>query len=143
MSRQVVSRVNAVAGYTRPRTANAACCAGGAVATVALLCCLSVGPVVAILTAAGLGFLLSDAILIPVLVVGLGVAVWGLRLAQRIHGRSGPIVLAIVGGFLAVVGIFVAAPVAYVGIALVLGAVAWSVVALRRARGVAEPAGSA
>lgn len=47
-------------------------------AVLAALCCLGVSAVVSIVTAVGLGFLLNDAVLLPLLVVSLLVTLWGL-----------------------------------------------------------------
>jgi len=45
---------------------------------LASLCCLGVSAVVSIVTALGLGFLLNDAVLLPLLVASLLVTLWGL-----------------------------------------------------------------
>lgn len=112
-------------------TGNAACCTGGTTATVALLCCLSVGPVVAGLSAVGLGFLLKDAILVPLFVAGWGITLWGLWLGRRVHGRLAPLGLGAVGGVAALAGVFVAPALAYAGIGALLLAVVWSMVVAR------------
>jgi hypothetical protein len=57
---------------------------------VTALCCLSVAPVVGALAAAGLGFLLRDSILIPLLAFFLAVTIWSLRRERQLHGRAGP-----------------------------------------------------
>jgi hypothetical protein len=87
--------------------------------------------VVGLLSGIGLGFLLADAVLVPLLVGGVGITLWGLWLGARTHGRRGPMALAAIGGVPAVAGVFLAASVAYAGIALVLIGTLWSLVAAR------------
>lgn len=48
----------------------------------AALCCLGFPALLAILSAVGLGFLVNDAVLIPLLVLFLLVTLWGLYLGQ-------------------------------------------------------------
>lgn len=83
---------------------------------VALLCCAGVAPVIGGVSALGLGFLLRDAILIPLLIVGVGVTVWGVWQGRRCHGRSGPFVAGLTGSIITVGGIFSWVPLAFVGL---------------------------
>lgn len=53
----------------------------------AALCCLGFPAALAILSAAGLGFLIRDAILIPMLVAFLALTLHGLYHGMRRHGR--------------------------------------------------------
>ena len=53
----------------------------------AALCCLGFPALLSILTAIGLGFLIHNAILIPLLVVFLALTLWGLYNGMRRHGR--------------------------------------------------------
>ncbi len=101
-------------------------------ATVGALCCAGVPAVLGALSAAGLGFLVNDAILLPLVVVSLGVALWGLGRGTARHGLRGVLVLGWVGALLLMVGIFLY-PLVYAGIAAMLGAAVWNTVALRRA----------
>ncbi|MCF6303387.1 MAG: MerC domain-containing protein [Devosiaceae bacterium] len=57
----------------------------------ASLCCLGFAPVLAALSAAGLGFVISDAILIPLLALFLGIALWGMKGSQKRHGKTAPL----------------------------------------------------
>lgn len=61
---------------------------------VAALCCLGAAPLLAALTAAGLGFLINDLFLVPLLAAFLGVTIWGLRRDAGRHGSGGPAGLA-------------------------------------------------
>lgn len=56
----------------------------------AALCCLGAAPVLAAVSALGLGFLIKDIILVPLLLFFLGVTIWALRRDRNRHGRSGP-----------------------------------------------------
>jgi len=51
----------------------------------AALCCLGFPALLAIMSAIGLGFLINDAILIPLLIAFLAVTLWGLYLGTRHH----------------------------------------------------------
>lgn len=70
-----------------------------------LLCCLGFGPLLAILSAIGLGFLINDLVLLPILLVFLATGAVGLRLSSRkSHGRRMPFYLHV--GSAAVVIVF-------------------------------------
>jgi mercuric ion transport protein len=62
----------------------------------AALCCLGFPALLAIVSAIGLGFIVKDAILIPLLLVFLGVTLLGLYLGTRHHHEPWALVL---GGF--------------------------------------------
>lgn len=53
----------------------------------AALCCLGFPALLAIVSAVGLGFLLRDAVLIPMLVAFLALMLYGLYHGMRRHGR--------------------------------------------------------
>lgn len=53
----------------------------------AALCCLGFPALLAILSAIGLGFLVIDAVLIPMLIVFLALTLYGLYSGMRRHGR--------------------------------------------------------
>ena len=85
------------------------------------------------LSAAGLGFLVNDAILLPLVVLALGVALWGLGRGTVRHRLRGVLVLGSLGAVLLMVGIFLYPLLVYVGAAAMLGAAVWNAVALRNA----------
>lgn len=60
---------------------------GVAGSMVAALCCLGTPAVLSLVAAVGLGFLINDAILVPLLAVFLVATLWGLVLGWRRHGR--------------------------------------------------------
>ncbi len=105
---------------------------GGMVGSAfALLCCAGVAPVLGLVSAVGLGFLINDAVLIPLLVLALAVTLWGIRQGRRCHGKNPPWVLGWVGSGLTVVGLFLWVPLAFAGFAGVIGASIWNVLAVR------------
>lgn len=53
---------------------------------VATLCCLGLAPLIAVLSAVGAGFLIHDAVLLPLLIVFLIVGAVGLFVSYRRHG---------------------------------------------------------
>lgn len=70
---------------------------------VATLCCLGFAPLIVVLSAVGAGFLVRDAVLLPLLVVFLIVGAVGLFVSFRRHGSRQPLYL---HGISAVVVIF-------------------------------------
>jgi mercuric ion transport protein len=103
-------------------------------ATFAALCCLGIPGVLSVVSAIGLGFLVHDAVLLPLLILSLLVALWGLYSGWKRHGKPAALIL---GGAAAVV-LFVSSfvhqsrPVALASIAALIGA---SIVNLVSARG--------
>ena len=82
-------------------------------AVFAALCCAGVPVIVSALAAVGLSWLRRDAILWPLMLLSLGIALWGLWANRRQHGVTGPLALAVVGGAALVAGvIFVHGPLA-------------------------------
>lgn len=106
--------------------------AGSVGAGVAALCCAGVPAVLGALSASGLGFLVNDLILLPLVFLSLGLALWGLWRGTGRHGLRAVLVLGGVGAVLLVAGIFLG-PLVYAGVAAMLAAAAWNAVALRRA----------
>ena len=89
----------------------------------AALCCLGFPAVLAILSALGLGFLVNDAVLIPLLVAFLGVTLWGLYLGERHHDNWMPFFIGMAGAALSFASIWVGSGLlAGVGIAVLIAA---------------------
>ena len=95
----------------------------------AALCCLGVSVFVSVATALGLGFLLNDAVLLPLFLVFLAFSLWGLAAGWRRHGNPAALVLGIAAGALLFVFAFVrqSTPWAYVGVAGLVAASVWNV----------------
>jgi mercuric ion transport protein len=90
----------------------------------AALCCLGFPALVSMLGAISLGFLINDAILIPLLALFLIVTLAGLFLGVRHHKRWLAFVIAAVSAMLLFVSIVVAfnKPLAYLGLAGLIAA---------------------
>lgn len=74
-------------------------------ASGAALCCAGAPIILSVLAATGLGFLRSDAILLPVIAGALLVALWGYWIGRRHHGSWQPLLLGVVGSVALVAGV--------------------------------------
>ncbi|OGA43098.1 MAG: hypothetical protein A3G24_22795 [Betaproteobacteria bacterium RIFCSPLOWO2_12_FULL_62_13] len=100
----------------------------------AAACCLGVTAALSVLTAVGAGFLVNDAILIPLFVALLAFSLWLLFRTAAAHHNLRPFWLGVAGAVAAFAGLWVSAAVVYIGIgALVTGSL-WDFVASRRRR---------
>jgi len=101
---------------------------------VAALCCLGVSAFVSVVSALGLGFLLNDAVLLPVFLLFLALSLWGLAAGWRRHGKPAALALGVAAGALLFVFSFVrqSTPWAYVGVAGLVTASVWNVWLSRR-----------
>ncbi len=86
---------------------------------IAALCCLGVPAVIAVASALGLGFLINDATLLPLLILFLLVLLWGLWLGLRHHHNPLALTVGLARSVLSVFFLFVrfSRPLAYLGIA--------------------------
>jgi len=116
---------------TSARTSRRASLAGLFGSGFALLCCAGVAPVLGLLAALGFGFLIHDAVLVPLLIVALGVTGWGLWQGRRCHGHGSPVALGLAGGLVAVGGLFLWVPLAFIGFSAVTLASIWNLRLLR------------
>ena len=83
----------------------------------AALCCLGFPALLSILSAIGLGFLINDAILLPLLAIFLVVTLFGLYAGMRHHGQPWAFVLGLISTIITFVFIFINTVVAYFGLA--------------------------
>lgn len=60
---------------------------------IAAACCLGLPAIVSIVTAVGLGFLIKDAVLLPLMIVFLALSILGLYLGFKVHGQPWPLIL--------------------------------------------------
>lgn len=81
--------------------------AGVVGAVFAALCCAGLPLIVSVLATVGLSFLRTDAILLPLMAVSLAIALWGFWGGRRLHGASGPLLLALAGSVALVAGVVV------------------------------------
>lgn len=112
-------------------------------AVIAGACCLGLAPLLAALTAVGAGFLIRDAILVPLFVFFLGFTLWSLWGSRSKHRQPGPFYLGLGSAVIAFAALWFFAPLAYAGLAGFIGASVWDIVALRQERGASEPAEAA
>ncbi len=107
--------------------------AGAVAATCAALCCAGAPIIVSVLTATGLGFLRSDAILLPVIGVAICIALYGFWKGRAMHSSTGPFALGVLGSVALVMGVvYLHGPIAKVFIGI--GAIALLVSTLWNAR---------
>ncbi|HEX9406386.1 MAG TPA: MerC domain-containing protein [Thermoanaerobaculia bacterium] len=102
-------------------------------AAFAALCCLGISAVLSVVSAIGLGFLIHDAVLLPLLILSLLVTLWGLYSGWKRHGRAAALAL---GGTAAVVLLMTSfihqsRPLALASIAALAGASVLNVVFAR------------
>jgi mercuric ion transport protein len=123
-------------GATRGRTLHVVDSAGVFGAIVAALCCAGTPIILAALAAVGLSFLRKDAILWPLMLGSLLVALWGFWRGFQAHRRAGPIVLGLIGAVSLASGVilvhgFPAMQMIYGGAVALMLASAWNVWARR------------
>ncbi|MFQ5703464.1 MAG: MerC family mercury resistance protein [Gemmatimonadales bacterium] len=90
------------------------------------LCCLGAAPVLAALSAIGLGFVISDAILIPLLIFFLGATIFALRSEKNRHHKNGPSALAWAASALAAGGLWLSGIVVGLGLLALVAASLWN-----------------
>lgn len=100
----------------------------------AALCCAGVPAVLGALSAAGLGFLVNDLILLPLLAIFLGLALWSLAGGAERHGVRAVLILGGIGAALMVVGVLTSPLVVYAGSAVMIAASIWNALAIRQGR---------
>ena len=110
-------------------------------ATVAAACCLGFPVVLAALGAAGLGFIVHDAYLFPLFVGFIGFSLWMLHRSSRSHAQRAPFWLAVLGGgvgtvalWLMVTGIRPLPMLVYSGLGVLVISSTWDFINGRRAK---------
>lgn len=98
------------------------------------LCCAGVPAVLGALSAAGLGFLVNDLILFPLLALFLGLALWSLGSGVSYHGMRSVLVLGWIGVGLMLAGIISFPALIYAGAAAMVAASIWNALAIRQAK---------
>ena len=106
-------------------------------AIVAALCCAGTPLIVAALAATGLSAWRKDAILWPIMLVSLAVAIWGYWQGHRIHHAWPPLIVGVVGAVSLALGVIVvhgfpAMQMIYGGAMLLVAATIWNIVARKR-----------
>ena len=100
---------------------------GGALFSV--LCCIGLAPLVALVSVAGAGFLLSNAVLLPLLFFFLTVGSLAMWRSQRRHGNPFPLLFHVAGAALTLVFTWVVfhGLLIWVGLAVLIATVMWNV----------------
>ena len=70
------------------------------------LCCAGSPILLAFLTGIGLGFLINDFILFPILFIFLGFMFYSLNLNKKKHKNTNPLIIGIVSTIILLIGIF-------------------------------------
>jgi mercuric ion transport protein len=124
---------------TQPATAPAQLtdAAGALGAVVAALCCAGTPLIVAAFAATGLSALRKDAILWPIMLVSLAVAIWGYWQGHRLHHAWAPLIVGVIGAVSLALGVIVvhgfpAMQMIYGGATLLVAATIWNIVARKR-----------
>lgn len=101
---------------------------GIAGASLTALCCLGITAAVSLLSALGLGFMINDAILIPLFAAFIILALSGLAADLRHHHRWSAFLLALVGaaGLVLFAIFFPSRPRAFLAVAALVAASAWN-----------------
>lgn len=103
-------------------------------ALFAAACCLGLPLLVSTLSLAGLGFLIHDAILIPLLAAFVALNLWLLWRTTGRHADRRPFWFGVIGGVLAVIGLYVHPLAAALGLLLLVVVSFWDFANGRRAR---------
>ena len=91
-------------------------------AAVAAACCLGLTAVVSAITAVGAGFLIRDAVLIPLYLALLALSLWLLYRSANAHGVLGPFRLGLAGAVVAFVALWINPVLVYVGLVAIVAA---------------------
>src|SRR3989442_5551727 len=86
-----------------------------------------------VLSAVGLGFLLSDQVLKPLIIIFLLIGIAGAGFSMLSHRRPGPLVFTLIGSAAVALGrlFWSAPPLPYAGVALLIGASLWELLVKR------------
>ncbi len=103
-------------------------------ATIATLCCLGVPAILSVISAIGLGFLIRDAVLAPLLILSVALVAFGLARGLRRHRKRWPLVIAAISGLALVIATLVvpSRPVAFAAVAALVFASAANGILLHR-----------
>ena len=103
-------------------------------AAFAAACCVGASWALAALTAVGAGFLINDAVLIPLFVALLGLSLWLLFRSARAHRDLRPVYLAALGTLGALAGLWISTLVVFAGLGLMVASSLWDYLGARASR---------
>jgi mercuric ion transport protein len=103
-------------------------------AAFAALCCLGISAVLSVVTAIGLGFLIHDAVLLPLLIISLLVMLWGLFSGWKRHRQPAVLIVGVIAALSLLVFSFVyqSRLLAFISIAALVAASGMNVILLRK-----------
>ncbi|MER3446275.1 MAG: hypothetical protein C4291_05260 [Candidatus Dadabacteria bacterium] len=93
----------------------------------AALCCIGTPALLAFLSSIGVGFLINDKILIPLLVVFLGISIGSVYKSFKSHGRKESLILVIVSAIVVFVAIWFSKLLVYIGLVGLIAASVWDI----------------
>lgn len=80
------------------------------------LCCLGIPALIGFLSTVGLGFLVHDGALVPLLVFFLGLNFWAIHISSKRHQRKAALYLAMASAILVISGLWFSTLVVSIGI---------------------------
>jgi len=106
---------------------------GGIAGAFAGLCCAGAPIVLAFLTGIGLGFLINDFILFPILFISLGFMFYSLHYNKKKHLNTLPIYTAIISTIFIIIGIFYT-PVIWLGVIGLFMSTIWDYTLIKKCK---------
>jgi mercuric ion transport protein len=100
-------------------------------AVFAAACCAGAGWALAALSAIGAGFLINDAVLIPLFAALLALSLWFLHRSTRAHRRRTPFYLGLAAAVVAFAGLWTWLAAIWAGLAALVAASLWDFFAAR------------
>lgn len=107
-------------------------------AAFAAVCCFGAGWALAALSAIGAGFLINDAILVPLYAAFIAMSAWLLWPSAHGRGDLRPFYVGLAGGIAALAGVFPSSVVVFAGLATMVGASLWDFRMVRATRRACE-----
>lgn len=101
---------------------------------IAGLCCLGAVPILSAVSAVGLGVLIHNSLMTPLMSLFIAATLWGLRGERERHGKLVPEGLAWVGAILAILGLPLSPGLTVAGLLLLVGGSVWNGVLVWRLR---------
>ena len=106
---------------------------GGVFSSFSALCCAGTPLLLAFLTGIGLGFVINDFILFPLLFISIGFMFYSMRINKKKHVNNKPIMIAIVSAILILAGIWLT-PLLWIGIAGLLVSTIWDFILIKKCK---------
>jgi len=99
---------------------------------VASLCCLGTPVLLGFLSSIGLGFLINDFILFPLLVIFLGISIYASHKNKKLHHNKYPFILTVIGSVILIPAIFINTYLAYLVIIVLVVTSVWDIISKRK-----------